>query len=176
MPPQHNPPHITGRNEMFYQQRRLEAIVLPDRAYRRGSCLLLPGLRICQAESARHGSAGGFQGVEYRAPLDVQNLGHVKAIEAVSGRTLWDTRVYHIWILPLVEEDNQWVFINSLEIEDGKLVVGNENGAKYRLNLKTGHVEGAMRYWLPWFLLGIGLLIAALWFWRRAGTALPSTT
>lgn len=89
-----------------------------------------------------------WQGVEYRAPLDVEHMGHVQAFELSSGRTLWETKVYHVWIMPLAEEDVQWVFISAMQIQNGKLLVRNENGKSFKLNLKTGRVEGAMSYWM----------------------------
>src|SRR5882672_6131935 len=88
-----------------------------------------------------------WQGVEYRAPLDVANMGHVQAFELSSGRKLWDTKVYDVRIIPLLEEDVQWVFISALQVQDGKLLVRNEAGKSFRLNLSTGRVEGAMSYW-----------------------------
>ncbi len=108
-----------------------------------------------------------FQGVEYRAPLSVARMGHVEAVEVATGKKLWDTMVYQVWRNPLAEEDNQWVFITSLLIRDRKLLVSNENGTRFRIDLKTGHVEGAIRYWLPWFCLGAVLLVAGLLFWKR---------
>jgi hypothetical protein len=105
--------------------------------------------------------------VEYRAPLDAEHIGYVQAFELPSHRKLWETKVYHVWIIPLLEEDVQWVFISGMQVQDGQLLVRNENGRTYRLDLKTGHVEGAVRYWLPLFSAG-GLLVAvALFAWMR---------
>ena len=104
-----------------------------------------------------------WQGVEYRAPLDVAHMGHVQAFELTSGRKLWETRVYHVWIMPSLEEDVQWVFISAMQVQDGKLLVKNENGKSFRLDLKTGRIEGAMRYWAPWFMAGGLLLVLVFW-------------
>src|SRR4051812_1008826 len=79
-----------------------------------------------------------WEGIEYSASLNVDDLGQVQAVEIATGRKLWETKVYHVWIIPLVETDVQWVFITDLKVEAGKLVVKNEAGKTYRLNLKTG--------------------------------------
>jgi outer membrane protein assembly factor BamB len=108
-----------------------------------------------------------WQGVEYRAPLDVEHMGHVQAFELRSHRKLWETKVYHVWIIPLLEEDVQWVFVSGMQVHGGKLLVQNENGKTYRLDLKTGRIEGAVRYWLPWFLTGAFLMVVAFFAWIR---------
>ncbi len=109
-----------------------------------------------------------WQGVEYRAPLDVEHMGYVQAFELPSGRKLWETKVYQVWIVPTIEEDNQWVFISGMQIQGGKLFVRNEIGKRFRLDLKTGRVEGAVRYWAPWFVAGALLLALAFFAWTRA--------
>ncbi len=114
-----------------------------------------------------------WQGVEYRAPLDVDHMGHVQAFELPSHRKLWETKVYYVWTIPLLEEDNQWVFVSGMRIQDGKLLVSSEAGKNYKLDVRTGRIEGAMRYWLPWFLTGILLMVAAFIAWARIGYGQP---
>ncbi len=110
-----------------------------------------------------------WQGVEYRAPLDVEHMGYIQAFELPSHRKLWETKVYHVRIMPLLEEDVQWVFVSSMQVQGGRLLVRNEKGKSYWLDLKTGRIEGAMRYWLPWFLAGAFLMVVALFAWTRKG-------
>jgi outer membrane protein assembly factor BamB len=110
-----------------------------------------------------------WQGVEYRAPLDVAHMGHVQAFDLSSGRKLWETKVYHVWINPLLEEDVQWVFVSGLRVENGKLRVRNEDGNSYGLDLKTGRVEGLMRTSSLWLLAGCVLVVAAFFVWVRRG-------
>ena len=108
-----------------------------------------------------------WEGVEYRAPLDGEHMGHVQAFELPSGRKLWETEVYHVWINPTLEQDVQWVFISGMQLEGGKLLVRNERGKSFRLDLKTGRIEGALRYWLPWFLAATLFSAAAFFVWIR---------
>jgi len=110
-----------------------------------------------------------WQGVEYRAPLDVEHMGYIQAFELPTQRALWETKVYHVLIMPLLEEDVQWVFVSSLQVQGGKLLVRNEKGKSYWLDLKTGRIEGAVRYWLPWFLAGAFLMVVAFFAWVRKG-------
>lgn len=85
-----------------------------------------------------------WQGVKYVAS---HQMGHVQAFDLASGRKLWETKVYHVWIMPLAEEDVQWVFICNMQVQDGMLVVSNEAGKTYRLDLQTGRAEGRALVW-----------------------------
>jgi hypothetical protein len=133
--------------------------------------LLWPGSAFAKRRAPSPVPSVVSQGVEYRAPLDVEHMGRVQAFELSSGRKLWETKVYHVWIDPLAEEDVQWVFISSMQVQGGKLLVGNENGKSFRLDLKTGRLEGAMRYWVPWFVAGGLLLVLGFRAWIRARKA-----
>jgi hypothetical protein len=110
-----------------------------------------------------------WQGIEYRAPLDLDLMGHVQAFERSSGRKLWETKVYDVRITPRRELDVQLVFISGLQVQGGELLVTNEAGKGYRLDLKTGRVQGGMRYWLPWLLVGVFLTVLAFFAWIRIG-------
>jgi hypothetical protein len=103
-----------------------------------------------------------WNGVEYRA----RDMNFVEAVNITSQQRLWRTRVYFVRYVPFLETDVQDIFITSLTVQNGKLLVTNEAGKSYWLNLTTGHVEGAVRYWLPWCIAGIVLLCGFL-VWRR---------
>jgi outer membrane protein assembly factor BamB len=109
-----------------------------------------------------------WQGVEYRAPLDVEKIGHVQAFDQVSGLKLWETTAYTITINPFVEQDVQWVFISEMHVQDGKLVITNEDGKTYRLDLKTGRVESATLYRMAIFLAAVVLIFGVFAVWRQA--------
>jgi len=116
-----------------------------------------------------------WQGIEYRAPLDVDHMGHVQAFEPVSGRKLWDRKVYQVLIVPFAEEDVQWVFISSMHVQDVKLLVKNEAGKSFRLDLKTGRVEGQIQ-WFAWGLGGLVVLMGFIaWILKAKRTEVPST-
>ena len=132
--------------------------------------LLFPFTAFAKRKAPRPVPPVVCEGVEYRAPLDVERMGYVQAFELSSGRKLWETEVYHVLITPGLEQDVQWVFISSLELQGGKLVVRNENGKTFRLDLKTGRIEGALRSWLPWFLAAALFASAAFLVWVRRVT------
>src|SRR5882672_12320864 len=73
-------------------------------------------------------------GVEYRAPHE--RMGFVEAFDRASRRQLWETRVYYVVIDPLLERDVQDIFITGLQVQGGKLLVSNEAGKSYRVDLK----------------------------------------
>jgi hypothetical protein len=53
---------------------------------------------------------------------------------------LWQAEVYPIEIDPTVELDVQYVYITSLKIERGQLIVKNESGQVFMVDLKTHKV------------------------------------
>lgn len=121
-----------------------------------------------------------WQGVEYRAPLDVEHMGCVQAFEVASGKKLWETKVYPVHISDELETDIQWVFISGLQVHDGKLWVTHESGNWSRLDLVTGRVEARdlkavtspERRW--WYVGGSALCILAIYFWLRAPRSRPT--
>jgi outer membrane protein assembly factor BamB len=102
-----------------------------------------------------------WEGVEYRA----SGMAQVRAVEITTGRKLWETKVYHVWIIPLAETDVQSVFITNLKVEAGKLVVKNEAGKTYQLDLKTGRVAGRPPPWALWVLLASAVFFVAKMVW-----------
>src|SRR5215469_16214555 len=102
-----------------------------------------------------------WNGVKYVAPLHVGQIGLVQAFDLASGNRLWETKVYHVWIIPFAEEDGQWIFVSGMQVQDGKLVVTNEAGKTYRLDLQTGRVEGRALVWSACAVTLVILLITA---------------
>jgi hypothetical protein len=87
-------------------------------------------------------------GVRYIAPSVMPNyqsiygnptcdIGCVEARNNKNGKLLWKVEVYQIKYDPKMETDVQDVFISALSIDRGKLIVKNEDGAKFSVDLKT---------------------------------------
>jgi hypothetical protein len=76
--------------------------------------------------------------VEYSAPAEA--MGFVVATDARSNKELWRQRIYTVQVNPLREKDVQDVFITALGIEGSNLIVTNENGETYALDLATRKV------------------------------------
>jgi hypothetical protein len=90
-----------------------------------------------------------YKGVKYVAPHwsfisgRKQNGGYIEAWDARSGKKLWDLKVYEVRYDPLLERDAQDVFIVSLRIENDKLIVVNEKGERYEVDLERREVKKA---------------------------------
>jgi hypothetical protein len=76
--------------------------------------------------------------IEYSAPHDA--MGFVVATDIATRKELWRKRIYSIRIDPALEEDVQWVFIKSLVMENGELIVISEDGNSFTLNPATQSV------------------------------------
>jgi hypothetical protein len=108
--------------------------------------LLIPGACLCFATSADAKRAAPRavppvirDGIAYSAPPD--RVGHVVATWAKTGREFWSRQVYAIKYRRGLEQDVQWVFINDLRFEGGKLKVGNEKGGEFELDPESLNVK-----------------------------------
>ncbi len=79
-----------------------------------------------------------YQGVEYRAPEE--HMGMVEAWGVKSNRLIWRRQIYVVKYLEL-ETDVQWVFITKMKANDGSLIIENERGYKYALDLQSLEVK-----------------------------------
>jgi outer membrane protein assembly factor BamB len=127
--------------------------------------LLLPSTALTKRRAPKPVPPLVHEGVEYRAPHAL--MGFVEAIDTASGRQLWETRVYYVMIDPLGERDVQDVFITSLQVENGRLLVSNEAGKTFTLDLKTGQVKGSIWYSVPFLCITSAVVLAAFLVWRR---------
>jgi hypothetical protein len=86
-----------------------------------------------------------WNGVRYAAAphggCGFAHPGCVEASDAETGQTLWKIEVYQIQYRPDLEKDVQDVFIISLKVEGNRLVVTNERGEIYEVNLETRVVQ-----------------------------------
>lgn len=73
--------------------------------------------------------------VEYSAPATA--MGFVVATEKATRRELWRRRIYEVLRDPALEADVQDVFINSLEVVNGRLLIRNERGDAFLLDPTT---------------------------------------
>ncbi len=72
---------------------------------------------------------------------EAQAGGVVEARDEKSGALLWRVRVYSTRVDPKLERDVQDVFLTSARLEGGKLVVTNEKGETYEVDLATHAVR-----------------------------------
>ena len=73
------------------------------------------------------------EGVRYVVPNDDGRRAYIEAWDVRTNKKLWDLTVFTNRIDPKLEEDVQWVFINTLSIRDHTLIVTSERGRPTRL-------------------------------------------
>ncbi len=81
------------------------------------------------------------KGIEYRAPLAVDKMGVVQAWDVKTGKLLWEKKIYSVRYRLLLERNVQWVFITHLKADAGIIVVTNERGKRFLLNLRSKRVR-----------------------------------
>ncbi len=79
-------------------------------------------------------------GVTYSADPDGRT-GYVVASDAKTGGELWKVKIYHVHINPFIEEDVQWIYITGLKLSGNALLIRNEAGRCYRLDLAKKSVR-----------------------------------
>ena len=81
-----------------------------------------------------------YDGIRYIAPNDDGRRGYVEAWTVGTDKKLWELIIFTNATDPNLEEDVQWVFIKSLNIQDGRLLATSERGENYQVDLKTKEI------------------------------------
>ena len=76
-------------------------------------------------------------GIRYVAPNDDGRRAYIEAWNVQTNKKLWDLTVFTNRIDPRLEEDVQWIFINSLNVRNGTLLVTSERGNTYQIDLNA---------------------------------------
>lgn len=74
-----------------------------------------------------------------------QNGGYVQAWEVGSGTLLWDRMIYRVVYDTKLERDAQDVFIARISVEDGALLVQNDLGERFEMDLGKGAVKAVVK-------------------------------
>jgi hypothetical protein len=80
-------------------------------------------------------------GVVYSATGDGK-AAFVAAVDEKTGQELWKAEVYRVQIDPTKEADVQTVFISGMRMSGERLLIQDEAGRCYRLDLETHQVQG----------------------------------
>ncbi|HEY2626326.1 MAG TPA: hypothetical protein VGI41_06200 [Candidatus Udaeobacter sp.] len=107
--------------------------------------LLLPSLMLAKRVAPAKVEPVIDQGVRYIAPNDDGRRAYIEARDVHTNKKLWDLTIFTNRIDPTLEEDIQWVFIKTLNIRDGTLVVTSERDEIYRVDLKAKTVTESER-------------------------------
>lgn len=78
-----------------------------------------------------------YESVRYVAPNDDGRRGYIEAWNVSINKKLWELAIFTNPIDPNLEEDVQWVFIKSLNIQDGRLLVRTEREKTYQVDVNT---------------------------------------
>jgi hypothetical protein len=116
--------------------------------------LLLPQIALAKRAAPKQIAPVVSGGVRYMAPDVMPNYlsiygaskcfrsgGCVEARDRQTGKLLWQVEVYQTKYDPNMELDVQVVYINSLKIDRDKLMIKNELGDRYTVDLKTHAVK-----------------------------------
>ena len=87
------------------------------------------------------------EGVRYVAQNDDGRRAYIEAWDVRTNKKLWDLTVFTNRIDPKLEEDVQWVFINTLSIRDDTLIVTSERGTTYQIHLWTKAITQSEAAW-----------------------------
>ena len=78
-----------------------------------------------------------YEGTRYVAPNDQGRRGYIQAWDVATNKKLWELTIFTNRIDPNLEEDVQWVFINALRVQDGRVLVTSERGNIYQVDPST---------------------------------------
>ncbi len=80
-------------------------------------------------------------GVRYVAPNDDGRREYIEAWNVATTNKVWELTIRRNFINPLLEEDVQWAYINRLQMTNGVLIVSDERGRSYAVDLKKRSAE-----------------------------------
>ncbi|PYJ18438.1 MAG: hypothetical protein DME94_02005 [Verrucomicrobia bacterium] len=104
---------------------------------RLAALVLVPSLALSKRIAPATVTPVVHEGVRYVAPNDDGRRGYIEARDAHTNEKIWELTVFANPIDPNLEEDVQWVFIESLSIQDDTLIVASERKNTYGIDLKT---------------------------------------
>jgi len=92
-----------------------------------------------------------WAGVRYQQDLDGsprqrdQGFGYLQAVDAASGRVLWELKVYAVVTQPGLESDVQEVYFTRMARVPGRdaLEIENEDGARFLVDVQNRSVRAA---------------------------------
>lgn len=104
--------------------------------------LAFSGVALAKRGSVEYtsGTSLTYKGTRYDIATDDKIPGGYIKISKKRQKKPTLLQIYKVKIIPNLEEDAQWVFIRSIKLENGMIVLENERGEQYELNPKTRRV------------------------------------
>jgi len=81
------------------------------------------------------------EGIRFVAPNDNGRRAYVQAFDVATSNKTWELTVFKNRINPFLEADVQWVYIKSLRIENGDLIVTDEGNRQFTIDLEKHTVK-----------------------------------
>ena len=78
-----------------------------------------------------------YEGIRYVAPNDEGRRDYIEAWNVGTNKKPWELTIFTNPIDPNLEEDVQWVFIKTVDVQRGRLIVTSERGTTYQVDVST---------------------------------------
>ena len=85
-----------------------------------------------------------YNNIRYVAPNDDGRREYVQAFDVATNYKLWEVTVFKNIINPFMEEDLQWFYIKNLQVENEELIVTDEKGRQFSVDLEKQTVKQLM--------------------------------
>jgi outer membrane protein assembly factor BamB len=103
--------------------------------------ILLPFCSFVYAKKISFGNASPkiapliYKGIKFIISNTIKDnkVGYVQAWDLKTGKKVWEKKVYSVVKIPFFLEED--IFIISLSIEDGRLVVVSSDGREYKIDI-----------------------------------------
>ncbi|MBN2077796.1 MAG: hypothetical protein JW838_02450 [Spirochaetes bacterium] len=77
---------------------------------------------------------------QYVIRVNHEKMGYIEVYNS-KGALLWNKRIYHVRYNPFLERDVQDIYISKMFIDKKLLIIANEKGRYYSLDLHTRKVR-----------------------------------
>ncbi len=98
---------------------------------------LLFVITICFSQMQKRGAPKPVTSIIVNSIEYSAHMGYIVAKNINSDSTLWKKRIYEIHYIKNLETDVQWTWIDSIKLKNENLLIRNEKGKYYSLNLKS---------------------------------------
>ena len=109
-------------------------------------CLILSVIVVCVGVSAKRKPAPIVKSITHdRITYSAQGdgvTGYVVATGAISGEELWRAKIYTVRVNPALEFDVQQIFISGLKLAGERLLIRDEAGRCYQLDISKRSANG----------------------------------
>lgn len=103
-------------------------------------CIIMPPLTGGWADRMAPKKVAPLAHGKYVIRVNHEKMGYVEVYDA-GGTLLWEKRIYRVWYNPFLERDVQDIYISKMVFDRELLIIANEKGHYYSLDLRTRKVR-----------------------------------